>query len=75
MLTSLCADYMREHAGSEVAVAEMLSLAIGERTVNTAERYRIAIGVYEALRRMERLGLVTREGEGWKGARWRLAAT
>jgi hypothetical protein len=72
-LARLCANYMRDHAGAEVAVADMLPLAIGERAVNTAERYRIAVGVYEALRRMERRGLVTRDGEGWKATRWRLA--
>jgi hypothetical protein len=54
MLVRLCADFTREHADEAVAVADMPPLAIGERTVNTAERQRIAVGVYEALRRMER---------------------
>lgn len=71
-LARLCSNYMREHAGKTVAVADMLPSAIGDRTVNTAERYRIAVGVYESLRRMERKGIVTRTGEGWKAARWRL---
>lgn len=63
---------MRDHAGETLAVADILSLAIGDRTVNTAERYRIAVGVYEALRRLERKQIVTRPGEGWKAARWQL---
>jgi hypothetical protein len=52
--------------------ADMLSLAIGDRSVNTAESFRIAVGVYEALQRMERKRLVTSTGEGCKAARWRL---
>jgi len=68
----LCSNYVREHAGETVAVADMPPGAIGDRTVSTAERYRIAVGVYEALKRMERKRLVTRAGEGWKAARWRL---
>jgi len=73
-LARLITEYMRDHAGAEVAVANILPLAIGDRTLNAAERQRIAVGVYEALRRMERKRLVTRAGEGWKGARWRLAS-
>jgi hypothetical protein len=44
-LARLCSNYMRNHAGETVAVADMLALAIGDRIVNTAERYRIAVGV------------------------------
>jgi hypothetical protein len=50
-----------------------MPIAVGDRTLNGAEYNKIAVGVYEALRRAERKGLVTREGEGWKAARWRLA--
>jgi predicted nucleic acid-binding Zn ribbon protein len=73
-LAHLCANYMREHGSTEVAVADVLPLAVADRAVNAAEHQRIAVGVYEALRRMERKGLVSRAGEGWKAARWRLAA-
>jgi hypothetical protein len=72
-LARLILDYMRDHAGAEVAVADIMPLAIGDRTLNTAEYQRVAVGAYEALRRMERKRLVTRTGEGWKAARWRLA--
>jgi hypothetical protein len=37
-------------------------------------RDRVAVGVYEALPRMERKRLVTRDGEGWRNARWRLTS-
>lgn len=72
-LTRLILDYMREHAGAEVAVADIMPLAVGDRTLNTAEYQRVAVGAYEALRRMERKRLITRTGEGWKVARWRLS--
>jgi hypothetical protein len=71
-LARLCLDYMREHAGGIVAIADMMPLAVADRSLNTAEYNRLAVGVYEALRRMERKRLVTREGEGWRNAKWRL---
>jgi hypothetical protein len=63
---------MREHGGQIVAVADMMPLAVANRSLNTAEYNRVAVGVYEALRRMERKRLVTRDGEGWKAARFRI---
>lgn len=74
VLARLILDYMRDHAGETVAVAGILPLAIGDRSLNTAERNRVALGVYEALRRAERKGIVERAGEGWKAARRLLAA-
>ncbi|HEX3860360.1 MAG TPA: hypothetical protein VHY35_01555 [Stellaceae bacterium] len=68
-------NYMREHGEEPVAVVDMMPLAIGERTINPAEYQKIAIGVYDALRRMERKGSVQRVGQGWKVARWTLAET
>ena len=65
---------MREHAGEAVAVADMMPLVTEGRTLNSTEFQRAAVGIYEALRRAERKRLVTREGEGWKAALWRLAS-
>jgi hypothetical protein len=72
-LARLIRDYMREHAGQPVAAADILPLAIGDRILNPAEHNRVAVGIYEALRRLERKGVVVRDGEGWKAASWRLA--
>jgi hypothetical protein len=72
-LAKLILDYMREHAGEAIAVADMMPLVAEGRTLNSAEYQRAAVGVYEALRRAERKGIVSRDGEGWKTARWRIA--
>src|SRR4051812_21604564 len=72
-LTRLILNFMREHAGQTVAVADMLPLVIAGRTLNIAEYQRAAVGVYEALRRMEKKRLIERTGEGWKSARWRIS--
>src|SRR6266446_6041692 len=71
-LARLILDFMREHGGETIAVADIMPLAVGDRTLNPAEHQRIAVGVYEALRRMERKRLVSRAGDGWRAARWRL---
>ena len=71
-LAKLILDYMREHAGETIAVADIMPAAIGDRSLNPAEHRRVAVGIYEALRRAERKGIVSREGEGWKNACWRL---
>ena len=42
------------------------------RQLNAAEYQRAAIGVYGALWRAERRGIIVREGDGRKAARWRL---
>jgi hypothetical protein len=73
-LTKLILDYMREHAGEVVSVADMMPLVAEGRTLNLAEYQRAAVGVYGALRRAETKQLIERTGEGWKAATWRLAA-
>src|SRR4051794_1586260 len=64
-LAKLILDYMREHAAEAVAVADMMALIAEGRTLNLAEYQRVAVGVYEALRRAEKRRLVERTGEGW----------
>lgn len=71
-LAKLILDYMRQHASESVAVADILPVAIGDRALDPAEYQRVAVGVYEALKRSARKGLVSRTGEGWHAARWRL---
>lgn len=73
-LARLIRSYMRDHAGEEITVADMLPTAIGDRNLNPAEYHRVAVGVYEALNRLRRKGGIERTGEGWKAARWRLAS-
>lgn len=71
-LTKLILDYMRERAAETVAVADMMPLVAEGRTLSPAEYQSAAASAYGALRRAERKGLVSRDGEGWKAARWLL---
>jgi hypothetical protein len=72
-LTRLIRDYLRDHAGEAVAVAEIMPAAIGDRNLNSAEYRRVEIVVYEALKKLAKRGTVRQDGIGPKVARWRLA--
>lgn len=72
-LANLLRGYMRGHP-SDVAIADIMPLALGDRNPNPEEYQRIAVGLYEALNRLRRKGTVERIGQGWKGSRWRLLA-
>ena len=72
-LTRLCLDYMREHAGDSVAVAEIMPTAVGDRRLNTAEYRRVEVVVYEAIRKLAKRGLVRQAGQGAKAARFCLS--
>ena len=73
-LTRLILDFMREHAGQAVAVADIMPTAVGERTLNSAEYRRVEIVTYEALHKLAKRGTVQQTGQGAKAARWRLAS-
>jgi hypothetical protein len=70
-LTRLILDFMREHAGETVAVADITPTAIGDRTLNSAEYRRVEVVTYEALHKLARRGTVQQTGQGAKAARWR----
>ena len=71
-LAKLILDYMREHVGEAVAVVDIMPIATTGRQLSAADYQRAAIGVYGALCRAERRGIIVREGDGRKAARWRL---
>src|SRR3954468_12930586 len=48
-LTRLVLDFMREHAGQTVAVADIMPRAAGDRNLTPADYRRVEIVVYEAL--------------------------
>lgn len=73
-LTRLVLDYMREHAGATVAVADIMPAAIGERTLNRVAYRRVKIVVYAALKKLAKRGTVEQSGQSAKAARWRLLA-
>ena len=72
-LTRLCLDYMREHAGDSVTVADIMPAAIGDRRLNTAEYRRVEVVVYEALRKLAKRGTLRQTGQGAKAARFQLS--
>ena len=72
-LTRLIRDYLRDHAGESVAVADIMPVAIGDRTLNSAEHRKVEVVVYQALTKLAKRGTVRQTGQGAKIARWRLA--
>lgn len=71
-LTRLVLDFMREHAGESVAVSAIMPVAIGDRTLNSAEFRRVEVVVYEALRKLAKRGIVAQHGQGATVARFSL---
>lgn len=72
-LTRLILDYLRDHTGELVAVADIMPAAVGDRTLNSTEHRRVKIVTYELLHKLAKRGTVQQTGQGAKGARWRLA--
>ena len=69
-LTRLCLDYMRQNAGRPVLVSEIVPVALGDRNLTTAEHWRVAVVVYEALRKLAKRGTLQQIGTGAKHARF-----
>src|SRR5216683_431161 len=55
-LTRLILDYMRDHAGAVVMVADIMPAAVGERTLNAAEHKAVVVCVYQALAKLAKRG-------------------
>ena len=66
-------EFMREHAGFDVTVADLLPVVIGDRALNAAEHQRVEIVTYEACKRLVKRGTVTQTGAGTKKARFTLS--
>jgi hypothetical protein len=72
-LTRLILDYLRERAGESVAVADIMPVAVGDRTLNSAEYRRVEIVTYEALHKLAKRGTVRQTSQGAKAARFVLS--
>jgi hypothetical protein len=68
----LILNYMREHAGEVVVIADILPLAIGNRALGAHERAKLGVTIYSALMKMSNKGIVKRAGEGAPQSRWTL---
>jgi hypothetical protein len=73
-LSRLILDYMRQHAGQVVAVADIAPLAIGNRALSQHERERVAVTIYQALVKLAKRGIVERAGSGDRQSRWKLTS-
>ncbi len=72
-LTRLILDYLREHPGEPVAVADIMPAAVGNRNLNSAEYRRVEVVTYEALHKLAKRGTVEQAGQGATAARFVLS--
>lgn len=77
-LTRLILEFLRDHT-EPVAVADIMPVAVGDRSLSQQERYRLAVTVYQALMRLAKRGIVERISngrgvtrEGHRHTLWRL---
>jgi hypothetical protein len=73
-LTRLILDYLRDHPGVDVSVADITPFAVGDRVVTSVEHQRVAVIVYQCLHKLAKRGTAIQTSAGVKGARWRLAS-
>lgn len=71
-LTRLILDYLRDHPGKPVAIADIMPDAVGERTLNSAEYKTVEVCVYQAMHKLAVRGTVQQDGNGAKAARFRI---
>lgn len=69
-LTRLLLDYIREHGGEPITVEAVMPLVIGERQLTAAERASVATTVHQALRKIEKRGIVERLPYIGRTVRW-----
>ena len=69
-LTRLILDYIREHAGQSITVADILPLAIGERSLSQAERASVATTIHQALHKIAKRGTIERIASEGRMVRW-----
>lgn len=72
-LTRLVLNFMREHAGETIAVADIMPRAAGDRNLNPADYRRVEVVVYEALKKLAKRGTVQQTGQGAKAAHFVLS--
>ena len=71
-LARLVSEFMRDHAGQPVTVADIMIIAGGDRTLTVAERRNIEVVVYNALKRLAKRGAVSQVGTRVRVARFTL---
>jgi Fe2+ or Zn2+ uptake regulation protein len=71
-LTRLCLDYIREHADRPISVADILPLAIGDRTLNAREQEILRTTVHQALHKIAKRGTIERMAGAGRLVRWQL---
>ena len=71
-LTRLILDYLRDHSGEAVAVADIMPTAVSDRNLNSAEYRRVEVVTYEALKKLAKRGTVQQSGQGAKTAQFRM---
>jgi len=71
-LSRLVSEFMRDHAGQAVTVADIMLIVIGDQSLTTAEYRNIEVVVYKALKRLAKRGAVNQVGTRVKGARFTL---
>jgi hypothetical protein len=72
-LTRLILEYLREHAGDIVAVADIMPAAVAGRNLNGAQYKAVEVVVYQALWKLAKRGTITQTGQGARHARFKLA--
>jgi len=72
-LTRLCLDYIREHANAPITVADILPLAIGDRTLTARDQEIFRVTVHQALHKIAKRGTIERIGPVGRVVRWTLA--
>ena len=71
-LARLLSEFMRNHAGRAVTVADIMPLAVGSRTPTVAEYRNIEVVVYNALKRLAKRRVINQVGTRVKGSRFTL---
>jgi len=71
-LARLVSEFMRDHAGQPVTVADIMIIAGGDRTLTVAERRNIEVVVYNALKRLAKRRVINQVGTRVKGSRFTL---
>ena len=71
-LMRLILDYLRQHVGEELPVADLMPTVIRDRNLTAVEYNRVATVTYEALNRLAKHDTVMRVGAGVKAARFQL---
>jgi hypothetical protein len=69
-LTRLCLDYIREHAGQPITVADILPLAIGKRMLNARDQEILRVTIHQALHKIAKRGTIERVAPLGRIVRW-----